>query len=89
MVTLDRTVIIRVSNNEWLRWKRNCGNISLTIRAVMDVHVHHIEESRKYQEHCYKMIEQEEKLLAAKTGVQDAKIRKYKRTSVSARKSSG
>ena len=75
-MALDRTVIIRVSNNEWLRWKRNCGNISLTIRAVMDVHVHHIEETRKYQEWCKQNVALAEKEINKRTKIK--KVKKWK-----------
>lgn len=75
---LDRTVIIRASTQEYRRWKKNIGNISLTIRALLDVHCKQIEDTRAYTNHCFRQLEEAELELIKKGGKISGEIRANK-----------
>ena len=79
-MTSERCIVIRVSNKEFLRFKRNVGNLSMTVRALLDVHCTGIEKSREYQNQCFRMLEESERELT-KLGVGSGKIRINKRVS--------
>lgn len=45
-MNLDRHVIIRASSAEYMRWKKNVGNISYTVRLLMDIRCTELEAAR-------------------------------------------